>query len=95
MKLDKNSLEKLAHLSRLYFDEKDEAKMLVNLNTILSWVEKLQEVETENVAPLTHMSEEMNVLRKDIKKQGLPREDGLKCAPKKDKEHLRVPKVIQ
>ena len=95
MKLERSTLEKLAHLSRLNFDEKDEQKMLHSLNDILDWVDKLQELNTENVEPLTHMSEEQNVWRPDQAKSTLDRENGLKNAPKRDEEYFRVPKVIE
>ncbi|WKK78627.2 Asp-tRNA(Asn)/Glu-tRNA(Gln) amidotransferase subunit GatC [Marivirga salinae] len=95
MSINKETLEKIAHLARLEFDEKSEEKMLKDMNNMLSFVEKLQELDTENVEPLQAMSFEINQLREDKVKEHLPREKGLKNAPKKDNEFFRVPKVIE
>ena len=95
MSIDKESLKKIAHLARLEFDENSEEKMLKDMNNMLSFVEKLQELDTENVEPLQSMSFEMNQLRQDGVKNHLSLEQGLKNAPQKDKEFFRVPKVIE
>ena len=95
MKIDKDLLHKIAHLSRLDFNEQDEAKMLISMNSILDWVEQLNEVDTTNVKPLTHMSEETNSLREDLAKEPLSHERGLRNAPRKDSDYFRVPKVIE
>lgn len=95
MKVDKNTLEKIAHLSRLYFNKNDEEKMLKSLNDIIGWVDQLSEVDTENVPPLTHMTEEVNVLRDDTKPTNLDREDGLKNAPQQNGEFFKVPRVLE
>ena len=94
MKVDKNTLEKIAHLSRLYFDKNDEEKMLKSLNDIIGWVDQLSEVDTENVPPLTHMTEEVNVLRDDTSPTNLSREEGLKNAPQQNGEFFKVPRVL-
>ncbi|MDW7690814.1 Asp-tRNA(Asn)/Glu-tRNA(Gln) amidotransferase subunit GatC [Flammeovirgaceae bacterium SG7u.111] len=93
MKVDNSTLEKIAHLSRLYLDEKEEGKMLESLNEIVEWMDKLREVDTENVEPQTHMTREVNILREDKVIEHLPREQGLVNAPKHDGEYFRVPKV--
>ncbi len=95
MSINKETLEKIAHLARLEFDEKSEEKMLKDMNNMLSFVEKLQELDTENVEPLQAMSFEINQMREDKVKGQLTREKGLKNAPKNDQEYFRVPKVIQ
>lgn len=94
MNIDKNTLHKLAHLARLEFNEEDEKKMIADLNEILTWVEQLNEVDTEGVEPLTHMSHEVNVLREDKVGEHLDHDKALKNAPKKDKDFFRVPKVL-
>ncbi|ADR23440.1 glutamyl-tRNA(Gln) amidotransferase subunit C 1 [Marivirga tractuosa] len=95
MSINKETLEKIAHLARLEFDEKSEEKMLKDMNNMLSFVEKLQELDTDNVEPLQAMSFEINQMREDKIKEHLSREKGLKNAPKKDQEYFRVPKVIE
>jgi aspartyl-tRNA(Asn)/glutamyl-tRNA(Gln) amidotransferase subunit C len=95
MKIDRALLDKIAHLSRLEFDEKDAEKMMKDITAIVDWVEKLKEVDTDNVEPLTTMSHEINVLREDAVKEHLSHESALKNAPKKDSDYFRVPKVLE
>jgi aspartyl-tRNA(Asn)/glutamyl-tRNA(Gln) amidotransferase subunit C len=95
MKIDRGLLDKIAHLSRLEFDEKDAEKMMADMTNIVNWVEKLNEVNTDGVEPLTTMSHEINALRDDEVKEHLPHNEVLKNAPKKDPEYFRVPKVIE
>lgn len=95
MSLDKETLKKIAHLARLNFDEKTDQAMLNSMREILNWVEKLNEVDTDNVEPLMHMSNEVNMLREDKVGEHLKHEDALKNAPKKDSDYIRVPKVLE
>ena len=95
MSINKKTLEKIAHLARLQFDEKSEERMLKDLNNMLSFVEKLQELDTDEVEPLQAMTFESNQLREDKVKGQISHEEGLKNAPKKDDDYFRVPKVIE
>ena len=94
MQVDKETLRKIAHLARLEFKEKDEMEMIESLTEILSWVEQLEEVDTEGVDPLTTMSKEVNVLREDKASNQLDQQSALKNAPKSDDIYFRVPKVL-
>ena len=93
MKIDKKTLEKISHLARLELDESKEKEMLESLSEILTWVEKLNEQDTEQVEPLTNMTMEINALREDKVREHLDREKGLLNAPERDKKFFRVPKV--
>ena len=93
MKVDKKTLEKISHLARLELDAGKEKEMLESLSEILTWVEKLNELDTENVEPLTNMTMEINALREDEVRDHLDREKGLSSAPKRDKKFFKVPKV--
>ena len=95
MNIDKQTLNKIAHLARLEFDEKDSEKLLQEMSNIISFVDKLNEVDTEGVEPLTTMSHEINALREDEVKPHLSHERALKNAPKKDDDYFRVPKVLE
>lgn len=95
MKITRELLDKIAHLARLEFDEKDAEKMMKDMTDIVDWVEKLKEVDTEGVEPLTTMSHEINALRDDEVKEHMSHESALKNAPKKDDEYFRVPKVLE
>ncbi|TRX56286.1 Asp-tRNA(Asn)/Glu-tRNA(Gln) amidotransferase subunit GatC [Fulvivirga sp. M361] len=95
MKIDREHLHKIAHLARLEFDERTADNMMQEMSQIITWVEKLNEVDTEGVEPLTTMSHEINVLREDEVKNHLSHEKALKNAPKKDADYFKVPKVIE
>lgn len=95
MKIDRPLLNKIAHLARLEFDEKDAEKVMQDMTTIVEWVEKLNEVDTEGVEPLTSMSHELNAFREDKVKTTLHHEDVLKNAPQHDEIFFRVPKVLE
>jgi aspartyl-tRNA(Asn)/glutamyl-tRNA(Gln) amidotransferase subunit C len=95
MKIDREILNKTAHLARLEFDEQDAEKMMHDLTSIVNWVEKLNDVDTENVEPLTTMSHEVNSLRDDVMGEHLSREDALRNAPQADLQYFKVPKVLE
>ncbi len=95
MKITPEIVQKTAHLARLELDKTAEAKMTSDMIAITDWMDKLNEVNTDQVQPLIHMSEEMNVMRVDQVANVLPHEDGLKNAPKRDSDYFRVPKVIE
>ncbi len=95
MKIDNDTLAKMAHLARLEVDPKDAAKTLDDMNGILAFVETLNEVNTDGVEPLTTMSNEVNALREDEIKPHLSHERALKNAPKKDSDYFLVPKVLE
>ncbi|KAA3439309.1 Asp-tRNA(Asn)/Glu-tRNA(Gln) amidotransferase subunit GatC [Rufibacter hautae] len=89
------TLRQLAHLARLEFDETKEQEMLKDLNNILDWVDQLRQLDTQNVEPLIHISEELNVMREDTAQNTVRHEDALKLAPRKDSDYFRVPKVLE
>ena len=94
MNLDTKTIGKIAHLARLEFDDKSLESFSTDFNKILSWIDKLNEVNTDNVEPLIHMSHELNVLREDIDKVTISHEEALINAPKKDSDYFRVPKFL-
>lgn len=94
MNIDKETLNKVAHLARVEVEPSMEKEMIKDLEEILTWVEKLNEVDTEGVEPLTHMSFEKNALRADEVKRELTKAAGLSNAPKHDGDHFQVPKVL-
>lgn len=95
MKIDRELLQKTAHLARLHFREEDAEAMMASMTEILDWVESLNALDTEGVEPLTHMSFESNVLREDGMHHPLDREAALRLAPKTDEAFFRVPKVLE
>lgn len=95
MKVDKEALAKIAHLARLKIKPEEEDGLLKDMNEILNWVEKLKEVDTDGVEPLTHMTAEMNVFRSDKAETVISMEDALKNAPEQDGQFFKVPPVIK
>jgi aspartyl-tRNA(Asn)/glutamyl-tRNA(Gln) amidotransferase subunit C len=95
MKIDRALLDKIAHLSRLEIDETHVDKVISDMSAIVDWVEKLNEVDTDGVEPLTTMSSEVNMMREDQVEQHLSHERALRMAPKKDDDYFRVPKVLE
>lgn len=95
MSVTKKDVEKIAELARLKFDDKELENFTDDMNNILSYVEKLNELNTENVEPLSHPNEASNVLREDELQKSVSAEDALKNAPDKDEKFFKVPKVIK
>lgn len=95
MKVDKETINKIAHLARLEFDEAETEKMVADMGKIISFVEKLNEVNTGGIEPLTTMSHEVNALCEDEVKPHLTHEEVLQNAPRKDADFFRVPKVLE
>ena len=95
MKINKKLISDLAKLAKLNFDEKSSKAMQNDLKKIIGFVNKLSEIDTDNVDPLIYLSEEINVLRKDNLTSNLSQEEALKNAPKKDSDYILVPKVIK
>jgi aspartyl-tRNA(Asn)/glutamyl-tRNA(Gln) amidotransferase subunit C len=87
-------VEYIAELARLKFSEDELQNFTHQLNQILKYVEKLNELDTENVEPLSHPIEGNNVFREDILRPSISREEALKNAPDSDDEFFKVPKVI-
>lgn len=95
MEINRDVLDKMAHLARLEFDDKDAEKMMRDMTAIVSWVEKLNEVDTTGIEPLTTMSHEVNALREDKAHTELTHDEVLRNAPLKNEDYFRVPKVLE
>ena len=95
MKINKKEVEKLAHLSRLEFTEEEKENMVADMDKILGFVEKINEVDLEGVEPLVYMTDEESTLRKDEVVEQATKEEALKNAPDRDTDYFRVPKVVQ
>ena len=94
MNIDKETVDKIAHLARLEMAEADKQEMIGDMNRILDFMAKLNEVDTSGVEPLVYMSTEVNVLREDVAKHDITTEQALENAPKHNDEHFLVAKVI-
>ena len=93
-KVSKEEVKKIASLARLELSD-DEVELYTNqLNDILLYMEQLNELNTNNVEPLSHVLDLTNVTRKDVERPSMDREDVLKNAPETDGEYFIVPKII-
>ncbi len=95
MKIDKNTINKIARLSRIKLDDKESEDYINDLNSILNWVEQLNEVNTENVEPLSIISSSILPKREDVSKDTNSSEEILENAPDKLEGFFAVPKVVE
>jgi aspartyl-tRNA(Asn)/glutamyl-tRNA(Gln) amidotransferase subunit C len=95
MEVNDALVEKLANLARLQFNNEAKAEIKNDLQRMIQFVEKLNEVDTTGIAPLLHMSEAVNVLRDDKVQGSVSTTEGLKNAPEHDDHFFKVPKVIK
>ncbi|WEK37648.1 MAG: Asp-tRNA(Asn)/Glu-tRNA(Gln) amidotransferase subunit GatC [Candidatus Pseudobacter hemicellulosilyticus] len=95
MELNDAFVENLANLARLQFSNEEKGIIRTDLQRMIRFVDKLNELNTEGVAPLLHMTDRVDVLREDAVQGSVSRAEGLKNAPDTDGVFFRVPKVIK
>jgi aspartyl-tRNA(Asn)/glutamyl-tRNA(Gln) amidotransferase subunit C len=94
MKIDNETIDRLAHLARLEYDGQAKENIRNDLQRVIDMCEKLNELDTSDIEPLIFMSDNINNLREDEVRDEVPRAEALKNAPDKDTDYFRVPKVI-
>lgn len=95
MEVNDTLVDKLSNLARLQFDALEKESIKNDLQKMIQFVEKLNELDTEGVEPLLHMSNNVNILRADEVKGSISRGEGLQNAPVHDEQFFKVPKVIK
>jgi aspartyl-tRNA(Asn)/glutamyl-tRNA(Gln) amidotransferase subunit C len=95
MTIDEQTVDKIAHLARLELAPGEKAEMIADMNKILGFMDKLNEVDTTGVEPLVYMTDEPNILREDVVKQVITTAEALENAPEHDNSHFLVAKVIK
>lgn len=95
MKIDRETVDKIAHLARLELNENEKVKAIDELSEILSFMAKLDELNTDGVEPLVYMNDSVNVLRADVVKQEISTQEALSNAPLKTESFFKVSKVIE
>ncbi len=97
MKITRDDVLKIAKLARLKFEEEELASFTGHFQTILDYVEKLNELDTDSVEPTSHVTPEVKdtPVRADAVSPSLPREEVLATAPDPVEGQFRVPKIIQ
>jgi len=93
-KIDQEQVRKVAKLSRLDLTDSEIEEFTGQLGAILQYVEKMNELDTENVEPLAHCLPVSNVFREDCVKESLGTEKTLANAPQRDEMFFRVPKIL-
>lgn len=88
-------VDQLAHLARLEIRPEEKDAIKEDLQKMIAFIEKLNELDTTGVEPLLFMTDEINVLREDTVEGSVTREEALKNAPLKDEQFFKVPKVIR
>ena len=94
MSVSKADVENIAKLARLEVSEEEKEKFVGQVNQILEYVGKLNEINTDDVEPLSHTLDIKNVFREDKVKESLTQEKALENAPSKTDKFFRVPKVV-
>ena len=94
MKLDKNTVKRIADLSKLEFTSDETTAILKDMNQMLEFIDQLKELDTSNIDPLIHMTEDENILREDDAITGASQREALKNAPSKDSTYFKIPKVL-
>lgn len=95
MDVNRETVDKLARLSRLHFSETEKEMIRADLEKMIRFVDKLSELDTEGLEPVLHMGTEMNTLREDIVRGSLTAEEALSNAPERHGDFFTVPKVIR
>ena len=93
-KIDQEQVKKVAVLSRLELSDDEVEEFTAQLGAILNYVEKMNELDTENVQPLSHCLPISNCFREDVIRESLGTEKTLANAPQRDGEFFKVPKIL-
>ena len=94
MQVNEELVDRLAVLAKLEFNAKEKLEIISDLNQIISFVEKLNELDTTGVKPLVYLTDETNVLRPDFSEKTISKDEALKNSPDHDSDFFRMPKVI-
>lgn len=95
MEVNDALVQQLANLARLEFSEQETTEIRSDLQRMITFVEKLNELDTSNVAPLLHLTADYNVFREDVVHSSVSRAEALKNAPNATDEYFKVPKIIK
>ncbi len=94
-KITEGDVRHVAHLSRLEFNDTEIQRFTKDLNNILTYVDKLNELDTSAVEPTSHSLKMENVFREDVVQPSLTNEQALANAPEREGPFFKVPQIIQ
>ena len=95
MKINRKVVENVANLARLEFNEEEKELYVTQLNSIFTYMEKLNELDTREIPPTSHAISQANVFREDVVIESRNREKSLDNAPEVDRGYFKVPKIIE
>ncbi|WP_342437233.1 Asp-tRNA(Asn)/Glu-tRNA(Gln) amidotransferase subunit GatC [Paenibacillus sp. FSL L8-0436] len=95
MSITVKDVQHVAKLARLQLSPEEEATFTEQMNAILQYAEKLNELDTEHVKPTTHVLQVSNVMRDDVVKESLSQEEAMLNAPEHEDGHFKVPAVLE
>lgn len=95
MAISKENVEHVAKLARIKISEEEKTNLTDDLGKILNYVEELESAPTENVVPISQISDLENIARKDEIEASLPNEKVLENAPEKEDKFIKVKKVFE
>ena len=95
MKVTKEVIQHVANLARLNLSENDKTRLTRDMEEILGYVDKLNELDTEGIKPREHVKPVSNVFREDIEMESYDREDILRNAPAVENGCFKVPKIVE
>ena len=95
MTIDLKTIKHISKLSRISVDDEKAKKLVGDMNSIFDFIEKLKELDTDNIEPLTSVAETTLKLRVDEVKSGNIREDVLKNSPDENEDFFVVPRVVE
>lgn len=94
MEITNEMIDKLANLSKLQFEDEQKEEIRQDLSKIIAFVDKIEELDTEGVEPLVHLSKEINILREDEVEETISQAQALKNAPSKDSDYFKISTVL-
>ncbi|GJM83836.1 Asp-tRNA(Asn)/Glu-tRNA(Gln) amidotransferase subunit GatC [Paenibacillus timonensis] len=95
MSIQTKDVEHVAKLARLHLSDEERDRFTEQLNAILQYAEKLNELNTDEIAPTTHVLHLSNVMREDVVKDSLPPEKVFRNAPDEEDGQFKVPAVLE
>lgn len=95
MKITREDVEHVAKLARISVSDSEKETFSRQLSDIVSYIEKLNELNTDSVQPTSHVLDLYNVLREDVVREGLKPGDFLANAPDREGDFFKVPKIIE
>ena len=95
MEINDAMIEKLANLAKLKFDDTEKVQIKNDLQNMIGFIEKMNDLDTSNVEPLLHMTDNVNILREDIVIGSITNDEALQNAANTNAPFFIVPKVIK